>query len=168
MNLANQIERLRALHAEGALTDTEFAQAKAALLARLSDNSPANNSDALRRQDAYLHTQNELNLLDQEWARKRERYMEQDRHGVRSVPSQGMSVIAGVASIGFGILWMISTTGTPAFAPLFGLLFIIVGAATSIHSFNKASNYKYAEQQYIRRRAALLARHRERAAQHSD
>ena len=33
MNIADEIERLRKLHASGALTDNEFAQAKAAVLA---------------------------------------------------------------------------------------------------------------------------------------
>ena len=41
MELADEIRRLKELHDEGALTDDEFSQAKAALLDGVTDDSPS-------------------------------------------------------------------------------------------------------------------------------
>lgn len=46
MNIADEIKRLHELHQAGALTDAEFAQAKAKLLAATGSQQPASSSGA--------------------------------------------------------------------------------------------------------------------------
>lgn len=165
MSIAQEIEKLQALHAEGALTDDEFSQAKAALLNPLSAEQPAGYSSEMNEEMAYLRVQNEVNQLDRDWACERERYMVQGRYRSRYLPSEGGSVFMGILIVGFGIFWTLSAAsmGAPVFFPLFGVIFIIFGAVTSFTSFIKAGQYKEAEQRYKQRRQKLASRRSSRS-----
>lgn len=162
MSIANEIEKLQVLHAQGALTDDEFSQAKAALLARISAAPSASDPGGLSAEMEYLRLQNELNLLDREWEHQREAYKVEGRYGARYIPTEGNSLLGGILIVGFGILWtfMAASMGAPIFFPLFGVIFIIVGAVTSFMSYNKAGSYKDAEQRYLERRRQLSSRRR--------
>lgn len=160
MSIAEEIEKLQALHVQGALTDDEFAQAKAKLLAHSSDEQSTSNSDTLSDEVEYLRLEQDLTRLDRDWDRERERYMVQGRYGSRYLPSEGGSVFMGILIVCFGIFWTISAAsmGAPVFFPIFGVIFIIFGAVTSFTSFSKAGAYKEAERHYQERRQQLLAR----------
>ena len=159
MSIAEEIEKLQVLHDQGALTDAEFSQAKAALLNRLSDTQPAVYSSDLNDEMAYLRVQNEINQLDRDWDRERESYMVRGRYGSRSIPGEGTSILGGIFIVGFGLFWTISVAsmGAPSFFPIFGVLFILVGAVTSFTSFSTAGQYKEAERRYRERREQLAA-----------
>jgi hypothetical protein len=44
--------------------------------------------------------------------------------------------------------------------PLFGVIFVIVGIVSSVFSYNKASDYRRAQQRYRRRREEIQRRTR--------
>lgn len=160
MNSADEIEKLQTLHDQGLLTDDEFAQTKARLLARSSDESPAAGADALSAAVEHLHVWNEIIQLDLDWERERESYMVRGRYGSRNPPSEELVVIQVVFLIGFGfyIMFSASETGVTGLFLLIGLVFIIFGVGSGVFSFKKASAYKQAKQRYTERRKQLAAR----------
>ncbi|HVK05640.1 MAG TPA: SHOCT domain-containing protein [Armatimonadaceae bacterium] len=177
MGVADELERLASLHREGTLTDEEFARAKQAVI---SGGSPSGTAAAGAGVIAGTHLealrhQNELERLDREWDRERERYMVRGKYGTRYVPSRGMAIGMGVVSGVFGIFWMLlatditrnglrSTTGGGGMGgaflvfPLFGALFILAALFMAVDTYRKAVAYGDAEADYRRRRALLLAR----------
>jgi hypothetical protein len=163
MTIAHEIEKLQQLHAEGTLTDAEFAQAKTAVLARYADDAPP-----ARDELDTLRFENELARIDREWALQRETFMVSGRYGARHIPTEGGSLLSVVAVGGFGLFWlsMASSMGGPSLFPLFGLLVIAIGVGFSVNGYIKAGAYKRAEQAYQDRRAALIAQYEqtERAA----
>jgi hypothetical protein len=167
MSLADDLTKLEELRRTGALSEKEFAQAKAQLL---GGPAPAGEAvaDALAEQLAETRYQNELNRIDREWQIEREKYMAADRYGRRHVPTVGTgratSIIGGV----FGTFWTIMaftiTSGAPDFAPfslakvffpLFGIAFTIGSIGYGIHLTGKAEAYNSAFAAYQRRRAAV-------------
>lgn len=167
MSLADDLAKLEELRRTGALTDTEFARAKAKLL---DAGAPAGDAvaDKLGEQLAEVRYQNELERLDREWQIEREKYMVADKYGRRHVPTVGGG-IAGAAFIGvFGVFWTVMafaiTGGAPDFGPfviakvffpLFGVAFTVFGVYLGIHSARKAEEYNRALAAYQRRRAAV-------------
>jgi hypothetical protein len=102
---------------------------------------------------------NELERIDREWEKERERYMITTKYGRRYVPSTGAAVVVGLISVSMGLIWTMTslalTHDLGALAgvlPLFGMVFIIGGAAISIYQFRKAKRYKAAFRAYQRRR----------------
>lgn len=155
MDLADELRRLEELHRRGALTDEEFARAKAAVLAG-STPAPARLSD----QPADLRREHELARLDREWERERDRYLVTGRSGARYVPSVATSLVTGVIAVGFGLLWTAMAAslmnGLGPF-PLFGLFFVALGLWVSVSTFRKAVRYRRAHDAYQRRRAELVS-----------
>jgi len=167
MNLADELLKLRDLHAKGALTDDEFAAAKAQVLAQERPAPEDSSTGAVERHLQTIALQNDIAQLDREWELARHTYMVTGRHGRRSIPSQGGSLVAGVVIALFGIfrttVAFVITSQSPfgpiaQVFPLFGILFIVLGVGTSIHSFAKAGQYAEAERRYRERRSELLAR----------
>ena len=161
MSLSNELEKLQQLHDAGALTAEEFVRAKARVLA--SETAPLD--EPLRQ----IQWQNELARLDREWELEREHYMITGKHGTRYVPQAGQSLLGGVIAVVFGIFWtaMASSmtthssfgspsSGPPRFLPLFGVLFIVLGAGAAIHGVRKGTEYEQAHRRYQQRRADLL------------
>jgi hypothetical protein len=120
----------------------------------------------------YIRLQNELERLDREWMLEKERYMVRGKDGELSVPSKTASVVGAVIVVGFGLFWTIVAAGmTGAFFrmggggfgaiggifPCFGLVFIGLGIATSIHHFSKASDFELRQRQYHHARQRLLS-----------
>lgn len=172
LNIADELRKLQDLHRSGALTDAEFAAAKTAVLAQGTTSDTASLEQATQAQLQEIQLQNEVARLDREWQLEREQYMVAGRYGQRYIPSQGMSVLGGIAIVGFGIVWtaMASSMGAPGFFPLFGVLFILFGVGVSIYSCTKASEYDQAYRQYRHRRSQLLTQQesRQRAERESN
>lgn len=168
MSLADELAKLEELRRSGALTDTEFAQAKAKLLA--GEAAPANGAvaDKLGEQLAEVRYQNELERIDREWQIEREKYMVTGRYGRRYVPTPVMG--RATAAIGglFGVLWTIMavsiTSGAPddgPFAiakvifPLFGVLFTGAAIGYGVYVASQAEAYNQVFAAYQARRAAV-------------
>lgn len=163
MNIADELQKLQGLHRSGALSDEEFAAAKAAVLAKAATAATPPGEPALQEHLEEIKLQNELARLDREWEIERERHMIVGRHGHRMVPRRGASVMGGIVITFFGLFWtFVAASFVGGFDggfgcfPLFGILFVIFGIAMSIHSFAKANQYEEAFQAYQRRRQDLL------------
>jgi len=161
MSIADELRKLQDLHRTGALTDEEFAAAKAAVLAGGRPGSAP--GEALQGHIELIERQNEVARLDREWQSERERYMVAGRYGYRYIPTRGMSVLGGVAITAFGILWTVMAAsmvglagGVFALFPLFGVLFTLMGIGVSVYSYTKAGQYEAAERAYRQRRARLM------------
>lgn len=120
-----------------------------------------------------LHSHSEVAALDREWEFEREKYMVTGKEGLRHIPTETASVAGGVIVTVFGCFWTAMATGMAWSAPghgvfgivkvifpLFGVLFVIAGVASSLSSYSKAGNYRRAEKRYHRRRADLLRKSR--------
>jgi hypothetical protein len=168
MSIADEIHRLQQLHRSGALTDEEFAAAKAKVLAEGTTQPQAGPNPAMQEQLDELRMQNAVTRLDREWEMERENYMVSGRYGYRYIPNKTTSLIGGVGVTVFGIFWTLLASGLifsaapldvlPFLAcfPLFGVLFVALGIATTLHAYNKGSRYEQAERRYQRRRGQLL------------
>lgn len=128
-------------------------------------------TDQLSEQVNNLSGLTELTVLDREWELDRENYMVTTKHGGRHIPSEAGSIGGGIAITLFGCFWTVMafaiTSDAPSFGPfaiaqtgfpLFGIIFIIVGIVSSISSYNKAGDYRRAQQRYRRRRAEIQRR----------
>ena len=163
MNIADELRKLQELRCDGALTDAEFAAAKAAVLANNTESSDHADSSAFGSHLEEIKRQNEVARVDREWELERENYMITGKHGHRFLPQRGMSVIGGVFIVGFGIFWTAMAAsagggvgGVFVLFPLFGVLFILMGVGMSIYSYSKATQYEQAYQRYQHRRARLM------------
>jgi hypothetical protein len=76
MNLADELRKLEELHRSGALTDEEFAAAKARVLAGEPAGTGPAGEGVMREQLDELRLQNEVDRLDREWQMERERYVQ--------------------------------------------------------------------------------------------
>ena len=175
MNLADELRKLQELHLKGALTDDEFAAAKAQVLDQSRPPAPAAQG-GVERHLQTIAQQNEVAQLDREWEIARESFMVTGKHGHRHLPTQAGSLVMGVVIGLFGLFWTAmafgvtgamaghggfpggSPGGLAAIFPFFGILFIVVGVGMSLYSFSKATQYADAERQYRTRRAELLTR----------
>ena len=87
--------------------------------------------------------------------------MVSNKHGHRSVPTKGGSLFGGIVITAFGAFWTMMAAnafGIGGIFPLFGVIFIIAGIATSINAYSKAERYSSAERRYRRRRQDLEQR----------
>jgi hypothetical protein len=104
-----------------------------------------------------IKRQNELEQLDREWQREREKHLVRGKNGTTSVPSIAGSLIGLVVGVSFGVFWMglaISTDG-PGFLPYVGGLIIFLVVINSLANFQKSANYREREAEYDRRRQHL-------------
>jgi hypothetical protein len=103
----------------------------------------------------------ELERIDREWEKERERYMVTSRYGRRYVPSMVAAVGFGVIVAGVGLIWTVMGFGlvqdfgrAAGMFPLLGMVFVVCGAAISLYQFNKAKRYQTAYRAYQRRRSS--------------
>ena len=135
----------------------------------------ASKTDQLSEQVQNLTGHSELAALDREWQMDRENYMVTRQDGARHIPSEAGAIGGGIAITIFGCVWigmassmnsMGPSFGASSFAdnafPLFGFVFIIAGIVASVFSYNKAGDYRRAQQRYRRRRAEIQNRSRSR------
>src|SRR5438045_1929994 len=99
MSLVDELQRLDELHQNGSLTDAEFAQAKANLLAKPSD-SGHHQQMAEQLQEVRYH--NELARIDREWEMERQQYLITTKYGRLIVPTRGMAIGVIVVAVLFG------------------------------------------------------------------
>ena len=165
MNIADELRKLQELHQSGALTDQEFAAAKAAVLAGNTAGGEAEAGEAVREQVEEIRRQNEVAQLDREWQLERERYLVTNRYGQRYIPTPGLSLLGGIVVAVFGALWTLfaggiaATVGGPALVfPCFGVVFIVFGVGVSIYSYTKARQYQRAYDAYQHRRREAARR----------
>jgi hypothetical protein len=176
MSIVEELARLEELHRRGALSEAEYAQAKALLLAGGAPPAPSP-GEPLAAQLAEVRLQNELARLDREWEIEREQYMLTNRYGQRSIPTAGQASMMGFIVVGFGILWTIGATVMavssssflanhpltsgpevifPWLFPCFGIVFIAFGIMMSLRTRRQADAYQRAYQNYQARRAQVL------------
>jgi hypothetical protein len=166
MSLADELAKLEALRRSGALTEAEFAKAKAAIL-HTPSATPAETT--LGQHMADIKQEHELARIDREWEIERQQYLIVDRFGRRQIPTAsmgiGMAVIGGVG----GVLWTMFASsftagfpdegpfgGAKSFFPAFGILFIVAAVGFGLHCFYRANRYQRAYLAYQARRAAAL------------
>lgn len=168
MSLADDLTKLEDLRRSGALTDAEFAAAKARLLAAPAPAAGYAVADKLAEQLAETRYQNELARIDREWQTERERYTIAGQNGVRHLPTPGMGLATAVGGGVFGAFWTVMafgiTSGAPDFGafsiakvmmPLFGVAFTVGAIGFGVYTMNKAQAYSQALAAYRRRRAAV-------------
>ena len=157
-NLSDEIRKLQELHDTGALTDEEFARAKATVLC--AEPSQLGQGDGVHRQLGQIRLQNEIARLDREWNLEREKYLISNKYGTRSVPNEWGNLLVGLLLGGFGVFFTVSaaSTGTPAIFVIFSGIFTLIGAGAGISGFAKAGEYRKAHELYQERRTELLAR----------
>lgn len=163
MSLADELHKLEALRRAGALTDAEFAQAKALLLS----GQPAPGQH-LTDQLAEMQYQNDLARIDRDWANERESYYVTGRYGQRNLPSAGAGIATAVIGGGFGAFWTftaysMSQAGprigngiSPGdFMPLFGVMLTLAAIGYGIYLYSRAHAYEQALAAYHARRARV-------------
>ncbi len=126
-------------------------------------------TDQLSEQVNNLAGHTELASLDREWELERQNYMVTSKHGARHIPSEAGSIGGGIAITLFGCVWTFMAFTITAFIPipilhfvfpLFGMIFVIGGIVSSISSYNKAGDYRRAQQRYRQRREEIRSRAR--------
>jgi hypothetical protein len=167
MGLADELQKLEDLRRRGTLTDAEFEQAKAALLA--GGTGPAEQSlGHLSNQLAEVRYQNELARIDREWEIERQQYLVADRYGRRHIPTSGKGIGSAVVGGVFGVIWTVMafsiTSGAPDFGPfaiaqvvfpLFGVVFILAAIGWGVHCHSRAQKYDAGYRAYQARRSQV-------------
>lgn len=164
MGIADELMKLEQLRSSGALTDSEFAQAKTLLLT----NPPvAVNSQASQVADsnfAEIRAQNELARIDREWETERRQFLIMNRYGRSFVPTLGRGVMTAVVGGIFGIFWtaiaLSITNASPTMAPgsgalsLVGILFPLAGVLFTLFAVGRGVYCAILAQQYTEAFAA--------------
>lgn len=168
MSLVDDLTKLEELRRNGALSEAEFAKAKAALLDGRAASSEQQIGEHLAEQLAEVKYQNELAQIDREWEMERQQYLLRGRYGTTHVPTAGAGI--GMAVVGglFGVFWTIMavamTSDAPDFGafsvakvffPLFGVVFTVAAIGFGIHAHSRAQKYEAAFAAYKARRARV-------------
>lgn len=167
MSLAEEIRKLADLHASGALSDDEFAAAKASAIER--ENEPraeAGFDPRMAEQIESLRVSNELHSIDRQWDREREQYMVHGKYGHRYEPAHWQAVAAAFVGVCGGGMWMAFAMNMGAglggggfdFFPLFGVVFILFGLGMAAYIWYQASNLETARARYHERRRQAAMR----------
>lgn len=168
MGLADDLWKLQELHRNGSLTDDEYAQAKAALLAQGESGDPDQMEPLARQVDKVARWQ-AVQDIDREWAVESQKYLLRASMpitmggGVYSyVPTKGHATMyLGCAIACFiGTLFVTAILATQApgerlwqAALLFGLPLFAIFLAMARYKSYKATKYEQAHAAYQRRRA---------------
>jgi hypothetical protein len=168
MGLADEIQQLADLRHQGTLTDAEFEQAKAALLAGLTSPAQQPLGDHLSEQMSEVRHENKLARIDREWEIDRRQYLITDKHGHQLVPTSLMGIGSAVLGGIFGVIWtsiaISITSGAPDFGPfaiakvafpLFGVVFTVFAIGWGLRCHSRAQQYDAAFRAYQARRNEL-------------
>jgi hypothetical protein len=167
MSLVDELAKLEELRRRGALSESEFAQAKAALLHGAPASSEPGLVGHLAHQVAELQYQNQLAQIDREWQIERLRFdLYPRQYGTPRVPTAGMGIATAIVGGLFGVFWTIMsiaiTSGAPdsgavfaakVFYPLFGVVFTGGAIGVGMYYYAKAQKYQEALAAYQARRA---------------
>jgi hypothetical protein len=160
MELGDELLKLSQLHQSGALSDAEYEQARAAVLARHSARATQSQLEEISRQQ-------HVDRIDREWELERQNYMMSSKskgglfgggYNYRHVPTVGGAFVTGAIGLIGGLLCMgvAINMGTWAFA-LFGLAFAVFRLWVAYYQYSQATAYEVAEAAYKRRRARAQA-----------
>lgn len=171
MSIADELKKLEDLRWNGTLTDAEFAQAKAALLAQLAPPplpAPAAATEQPTRPLGDERYQSELKRIDREWAREKDKYMIANKDGRRYVPTTGEIIAGAVMVAALGVFWTLFSLGIAIGAPSAGpflavkVFFLLLGVAitasgvwSGLRAAERTEAYNRAHAAYQRRRAAV-------------
>lgn len=166
MGIADDLLKLDQLRSSGALTDSEFAQAKSLLLT----NPPANPQVAplLENELAEVKHQNELARIDREWEIERRQFLIVNRYGKSFIPTVGMGIATAIVGGIFGLFWtaiaLTITNASPAMTPgngtfgivgivfpLLGFLFTLAAVGRGVYCCIRAQQYNEAFSTYLER-----------------
>jgi len=112
-------------------------------------------TDALAGDLKVIQLQNDLELLDREWDRFREKVCRRDENGKWVEPSDIGVRGAGVLAVIVGAILMISGTGGVGIVAGIALA-VIGGIATSSSGSTEGRDYRSTRDRYLRRRHELL------------
>jgi LSD1 subclass zinc finger protein len=127
-------------------------------------------TENLAAQVSKLTKQSEVDALDRQWDREKEKYMEvTDKHGAKHLPTKGKATAAGCTLCVGGAIWTIVAVAiisqfpdgggfqvAKLAFPVFGVAFFIFGIVMSMKSYRKAQQYEQAYRRYRQRRDELL------------
>ena len=160
MNIVEELERLQELYRNGTLTEEEFRQAKAAILAKAAEGRPTENTQAVHQQSEELQKQNAVLKIDKDWLEECTQHMWQDDFGNAREPKEWMWKLVAIFGTIFGICMFvpgIAVGGAAvAVAGVFALVIIVAFAGCSAWYYSKYDRYKKAYAAYQERRAAAL------------
>jgi hypothetical protein len=161
MNVVEELERLQELYRNGTLTEEEFRQAKAAILAKSAEGQPTENTQAVHQQSEELQKQNAILKIDKDWLEERTQHI-YDYGKVRE-PQEWHWKLALIFGIIFGTCvfvvgicaegWTAEAVGVGG---VLALIFIAIFAGCSAWYYSKYDSYKEAYAAYQERRAAAL------------
>jgi hypothetical protein len=105
-----------------------------------------------------LRRQGELQQLDSDWIRSRDRYTVGEEGGRRSIPSAAGTLVGMTIAVVFAITWIVlaARMGAPAIFIAFGLFFIATVLLGGFRSLAKARAYQRDRRSYVARRQSLL------------
>jgi len=160
MSIADDLQRLQSLRRDGALSDAEFAQVKAAILAGSSSSLDSNTIEDLAKQLAEVRYQIELMRIDAEWSAERRKYFIINTWFRSDVPSIIGALWIGLTGAGVGIIMMIYVFifrfSTDLSFPLFcGALVTLAGIGGGFLYYIRAVQYARAFEAYRRRRNTI-------------
>ncbi|AWM40410.1 hypothetical protein GobsT_10920 [Gemmata obscuriglobus] len=171
MSIADELKKLEGLRWNGTLTDTEFAHAKAAILAQLGpapEPRPDPVAEAQARHRAATRYRDAIERIDREWEQERERHLVTAKDGRQYAPTTGEGFSAAIAvgvfggfwtAMAFGITSQFPSNGPFVLAkvlfPLIGIGVAAYGIKKSVREIVKAQAFGRAYAAYQRRRAAL-------------
>ncbi len=156
MHLTDELERLQALHDNGTLTNTEFDDAKAKVLADAAP--PAAPDPDVQRDLKRLQLQSDLLRLDQDWSTERSKYMTQAKSGPAYVPTIASSIVPALLFTVLAIVFFAGASSVrqqPNSMPYMGILCLIMGLVYGIGGILKTNAYNAAYGQYQQKRTAL-------------
>lgn len=174
MTHADELRKLQDLHTSGALTDDEFARAKARIqakgeLLRTEPDVPPPpapiplpNTRAARSASEDLKRRHALVALDKEWDAERAVLMSRSVFGSRNPPTRGMCI--ALATIGVFLLLVLALIAllTAGDNQARWFPFLVFGAAVAlidsylvVHQYRLAGTFEQAQQRYDRKRREL-------------
>lgn len=152
MSIADEIEQLQHLHQTGALSDAEFADAKAAVLARGALNTPTALDEGMHASLAALQQQQVLLRVDQDWQVEREAYLIRGR-----IPTKTDALWMGAVLLVLGLCGICAAAGLPSIMIQIGLVAFASSGGLGGYYWYKASAYEVAEARYLGRRSQAAA-----------
>lgn len=114
-----------------------------------------------------LADNNELKLLNEEWAVECKAYLVSSQNGGPRIPTRGGAVTEGFAGVVFLLIWIglavwmnMGTVGPGLLFPLFGVVGLVVCIRQAMEAHRKAVTYEQASKRYQQRRDEILQRKR--------
>jgi hypothetical protein len=160
MDIVEELERLQDLYRNGTLTEEEFRQAKAAILAKAAEGQSTENTQAVHQQLEELQKQNTILKIDKGWLEERTQYMWQDDFGNAREPKEWMWQFVAVFGTIFAMCIFLPGIGVGGaavgIAGVLALIIIVAFAGCSAWYYSRYDRYRKAYAAYQERRAAAL------------